>query len=272
MVTAIRTALVYGASGRIGSAVCEEFRRAGFHIEVALRGQQDRPDSCDVVVNAAGAGMAANVAIREEELRAANVDVAVLAAEVAVASRARLVHIGTAAGASDARTDAYVETKREASERLAEMKSVGLEVVELRPHLVVGGHWVDHGLLERIASDLTVHGTFHLHRPRLRRDIVHARDVAAAVLRAATTPVVAPTAIEIGTGCSMLMSEVAEAVAHALGTPGRWTADDTTAAGAIVADPRPAVRHLNFEARFSPAAAVQAAMDAEFLEHVRTLT
>lgn len=272
MVTANRTALVFGASGRIGSAVCEEFRRAGFRIEAAIRGRHSRPESCDVVVNAAGAGMAASVAIREQELRAANVEVAVLAAEVAIASRARLVHIGTAAGTLDDRSDAYVETKREASEKLADMKLQGLEVVELRPHLVVGGHWVDHGLLERIALDIATHGTFHLHRPHLRRDIVHARDVATAVLLAATTSVVAPSAIEIGTGCSMLMSEVAEAVAHAVGAPGRWTADDTTADGAIVADPRPAVRHLQFEARLSPAAAVQAALDGEFLEHVRTLT
>jgi nucleoside-diphosphate-sugar epimerase len=240
-----RHALVLGGRGGIGSAVVTALESAGWATTVVGRGD-DWPASACVVVNAVGAGMSSDQRGDVAVLRDANVIVAERAGVFAASVGARLIHLGTPLQRTPllALSDPYVTTKSEASARLSAMPT--LDLIELWPHLVVGPPT---SLPARIASTLASGRPFPLRTPRARRDLVHAADVARAVVLAASTTHGVDGPVEVGTGVGTELAEVATLVARVVGADVGWVAeprDDEGWDGDLIADTGPAKATLGF--------------------------
>jgi UDP-glucose 4-epimerase len=252
------TVAMLGATGNLGRAIGARLAdRAWSLIEIP------RPSdwavaaevNVDVVVNCAGAGMDSQRPITSSDLLEANLITAFSAARLAIASGARLVHLGSAAELAPGQTQAspYVRSKRLASDVLSMLAQTdGLMGFELLPHIVYGDPApTAGGVIAAMIQTMSSGEVFGLHTPDLRRDFIHRDDVARAVVAAIETRTKSWETLEIGTGVGHSLSEVAEVLGRLLGVSDPWRSEPSqgrTWSEDLVADPAPARRRLNFHA------------------------
>nr|WP_231127025.1 NAD-dependent epimerase/dehydratase family protein [Motilibacter aurantiacus] len=259
-----------GASGRIGGAAAEALRAAGYAVSMPGRDEAWPERGWVAVVNAVGAGMSSDARGSGDALQAANVDVALAAAAHARRSGARLVHIGTVLERTPLATtgDPYVASKLTAARALRAQRA-DLDLIELWPHLVVGGSGRTPSLVERVAARLRAGAPFELRTPYVRRDLVHAADIGRAVALAVASETAPAEPLEIGTGSSLTMAELVDLVRGVLGTGHGWVPSQGPApgwSGDLVADPGPAARMLGFTAERTASDALLAALKAGQLD------
>lgn len=247
-----RPALVVGGNGGIGAAAAEALRSSDWQVVAVGRRDHTWPGRPAFVVNAAGAGMSSTNRSVVAELNESNVLVAERAGRLALDAGCRLIHLGTPLSRTQAFGDGdpYAVTKTQASERLWGMP--GLDLIELRPHLVVG---TPDCLVTRIARSLGEQAAFELRTPDAERDLVHVSDVARAVLLAATVKALPDQPIEIGTGEAIAMKDLVSLVADLLGSSVAWTSDPearpSTRDARLVAPVGPARQELGFTTSLS---------------------
>lgn len=252
-----RLALVIGGTGGIGGAIAAALETCAWNVVAAGR-NSPWPHRPALVVNAAGAGMRSTSRGTAAELMEPNVLVAERAGLLAVDAGCRLIQVGTPLSRTSLfdEGDPYVVTKSLASERLRQMP--GLELIELRPHLVVG---TTQCLVCRIARSLLEGRSFDLRTPQTERDLVHVSDVARAAVLAATVDVAPDEPIEIGSGDTIAMGQLVSLVGEIIGTDVTWTVDpdapDSGRGLRLVAAPAPAREALGFVARCSIRQSVQ---------------
>jgi nucleoside-diphosphate-sugar epimerase len=209
----------------------------------------------DVVVNCAGVGMDSMRPTTGSELLDANVVTAISAARLALASGARLVHLGSAAelAAEETQASPYVRSKRMASEALSLLAETdGLVGFELLPHLVYGDPSpAASGVIAAMIRSMSSGEAFGLRTPHLRRDFIHRGDVARAVIAAIDARAESWETLEIGTGHGHELSEVAEIIGGLLVVDKPWRSEPSqgrTWNEDLVADPEPASERLGFRA------------------------
>lgn len=247
--------LLVGASGYLGRhiGVCLDARGHEVIIGDPRSELADLGDPVDVVVNAAGAGMSSDVpGTTAVEMLSANVGVAIWCVRAGSILGARVVHLGTLAESRGSpEFDAYRDTKRLGTEAVRLARSVdGLDAVILRPSLIYGGG--GRGVVEAMAREIAIGRPFKLRQPDRRRDLIHVSDVASAVVKAVESPEVRCPEIEIGSGLSTKLSDVADSLAQRLEQPRGWVADDEGSQRADEdesVDTGPAKQFLSFEAR-----------------------
>lgn len=164
---------------------------------------------------------------RREHEAGVNTAGAVIAARSAAAAGARLVFASTAdvygpwhprpvAETAEPRpVTAYAEAKLEAERTI---RSLELEATALRLATVYGPGETGHRAIPRFVEALLEGAPITIHGDGSDvRDYVHVDDVAAALIRAATTPTPPPPVVNIGSGVGRRTLEIAEAVASAVG-------------------------------------------------------
>lgn len=266
-------AVVLGAGGFVGRAVCAALREAGRPVVAVVRRPPDRalPQGCrtltldvvrtdpatlaaelaslrpGVVVNAAGALW--NVT-RDDDLTAGNITLVerLVAAVAAAEGPVRLVHIGSAYeyGAHPGRTrlaetlpgrpaGRYAQTKLAGTRVVTDAVAEGrLDAVVLRIAVAVGPFASPHSLLGGIAHRIAARPDV-VRLPVIGgvRDVVDVRDVAAAVLSAVRAHTVPPL-VNVGSGVGVRLTEAVDTLLRITGT------DPATAT--IVPGPEPALR------------------------------
>ncbi|MFD9002648.1 NAD-dependent epimerase/dehydratase family protein [Streptomyces sp. NPDC059582] len=275
--------LVLGSSGYLGGHVVERLRAlpgasvlvggrspaAEFGIDLATV-PPDRlaktlvSAAPDTVINCAGATGGDPVTLAEVNSRGPAV---LCAALREAAPAARLVHLGSAAeygpGVPDTRVPESAATCPVApygATKLAGTVTVtasGLDAVVLRVGNPVGPGAPATGLPGRIAALLRAAGpdpdaVLRLGDLSAYRDFVDVRDVAGAVVLAATAPGPLPPVLNIGGGQAVPVRDLVRALARLAGFPGRieenggdavgsarsaqvsWQCSDITAAGAAL--------------------------------------
>jgi nucleoside-diphosphate-sugar epimerase len=267
----VKTIAVLGATGYLGTAVCESIETRGWRAikcdreGAATSWSELSRESVDAVVNCVGAGMNADDNPPAMSLLDANLLVPLAAARFALRSGARLVHIGSAAQRSERlRVESpYVSSKQLASDALRLIAETdGLRVTELKPHVVYGGK-NSPGVVGAMVGSIVEGKPFPLRTPEVRRDFVHKKDVSRAVISAIETPEQPWISVEIGSGDGFMLNEVAEMIGGLTGTINAWTRDPGVGrpwVGDLIADPTDAEETLGFRARISLQEGLQVAV------------
>ncbi|MGC4808709.1 NAD-dependent epimerase/dehydratase family protein [Micromonospora sp. DT233] len=247
------TAVVLGAAGFIGRAVCAALHAAGWPVTGVVRRRTEptpwptrrlelvgatggelfatlaelRPT---LVVNAAGALWATT----DDELIVGNVTLVgrVVAAVAALPRPARLVHLGSAYEYGDQPgldllsehlpgrpTSPYGQAKLAGTQLVTRAVAQGrVDAVVLRLSLALGPFAPRHGLIGGLAHQLAGHPA-ELRLPPISgvRDIVDVRDVAEAVLRAAVRPSVAPV-VNVGGGVGVRLTDAVDELLRIAGS------------------------------------------------------
>lgn len=189
--------------------------------------------------------------------------------------RPRLVHLGSVleyaaerAGGGRSVTSVYGAAKRAATQAVLDAAAAGrVDAMVLRIANVAGPGTPDVSLLGRVAQTLVrareQGGTavIEVDVLRARRDYVDVRDVADAVLAAASAPALG-TVVDIGTGVALPVRSLVDLLVAASGVSARLVERNppSTAGGMdlIRVDPEPARELLGWHPRRSAADAVRA--------------
>ncbi|MEU5400893.1 NAD(P)-dependent oxidoreductase [Streptomyces sp. NPDC005963] len=286
------TVAVLGATGCVGRQVCAAFAREGREVLGIARNRRDQPTGiaftafdvangdpaelaelltaagADVVVNTTGGWVLTEEAMYESHVQLVD---RLLAATALMASRPRIVHLGTIheygfvdEGVSideslvpDPVTP-YARTKHAGSAAVLAATEAGeADGVVLRPVNLCGPHTTEASflgaLMARIAAADPGEG-LELTLAEARRDYLDVRDLAEAVLAAAHAPVTGRV-INLGRGEAVPMREIVALVVDASGFPseavrertaevqskgGNWTRADISLAGELL-DWRPGI-------------------------------
>ncbi len=253
------TALVFGASGYLGSRVCEGLRAGG--IDTVEAGRSARrgamhggfavdlvtgdPDSVARAVHESGAGLVVNCAGRTigptEDLVRLNVlgFARLLSAVEAASTRPRLIHLASAAeygrtpegaavdeSAPTRPAGPYGVTKLAATQLLALSRAQGrVDGLALRVFNVLGPDMPEHTLPGSILSRILqakVAGLASIETGPLGavRDFVDVRDVVQAVVAAATCAPTLVAVVNIGSGEGHTAEELVGGIARRLGYRG----------------------------------------------------
>ena len=219
--------LVTGASGFIGSTLCERLRGAGHDVRpVSLRAGVPEFTNAQAVVHLAG------IAHRDAdagELRRVNTELAAEAGRRAAVAGARFVFLSSvkvhgdeSAAPFDERSpfapgDAYGESKARAEETLRAVD--GLDLVVLRPPLVYGPRVKANFLRLLRAVDRGV--PLPLAGIENRRSLVYVGNLADAILRCAESPQARGRSFIVADGAAPSTPELCRAIGRALGRPAR---------------------------------------------------
>jgi nucleoside-diphosphate-sugar epimerase len=236
------TVAVVGGTGTVGRAVVKAFLDNGYDVRAIGRGRVDVAadpldgifDGCDAVVNAAGSCWG----LTEEELEYQHVRLVNRILGALRGTLIRLVHIGSIheygpvpRGRLIDETVAPQPVSAYARAKLAGSRAVlaahDVDRVVLRAANVIGPHTGRHGFLAALMADKPVTVA------EARRDYVDVRDLAVAVILAASAPVNGRV-INIGSGVATDLRELARLVrAHesivdgpAASNGGEWTCVD----------------------------------------------
>ncbi|MDQ1025060.1 nucleoside-diphosphate-sugar epimerase [Streptomyces umbrinus] len=265
-------AVVLGAGGFVGRAVCAALRTAGWPVVAVVRRTQSRdlPAGCravplDVVRTDPGSLAAELAALRpgtvvnaagalwnvtDDELADGNVTLVerLVGAVSALPEPVRLVHIGSAYeyGAHPGQPRLAETLPGRPASRYAQTKLAGTRIVTaavasgrvdavvLRIAVAVGPFASRHSLLGGIAHQLAERPS-ELRLPLISgvRDVVDVRDVARAVLSAVRAYRVPPV-VNIGSGVGVRLTDAVDALIRIAGS--------NAAAATVVRSPAPAVR------------------------------
>ena len=229
--------MVFGAGGFLGSKVCELLERRGVDHRPLTRSTGDPKLRVDlatdhhqvldtligrfeptVVINAAAATHGDALTLAQGNVVAVE---ALLSSLRFNGSNARLVHIGSAAeygGAPHGTSQgeqaelrpggAYGYTKLAGSELVLRAKRRGADAVVLRSFNISGPGSPASTLLGRVVRQLGTTDRLQLGSLEAWRDYVDVRDVAAAVVAAATADAELPPVLNVGSGKASLARDV----------------------------------------------------------------
>lgn len=251
--------MVFGAGGFLGSKVCELLERRGIDHRPLTRSTGDPNLRVDlatghhhtldtligmyeptVVINAAAATHGDALRLTRGNVVAAE---ALLSSLRFNGSNARLVHVGSAAeyggapyGTSqDEQAElrpgaAYGYTKLAGSELVLRAKRDGADAVVLRSFNISGPGSPASTLLGRVVRQLGTTDRLKLGSLEAWRDYVDVRDVAAAVIAAATADAELPPVLNVGSGKASLARNVVQRLVQLSGT-GAEVVEGTVHAG-----------------------------------------
>lgn len=251
--------MVFGASGFLGSKVCELLERRGVDHRPLTRSTGDPKLRIDlatdhhhaldtligvyeptVVINAAGATHGDAIALAQGNVIAVE---ALLSSLRFNGSNARLVHIGSAAeyggaphGTNQDETAelrpgaAYGYTKLAGSELVLRARRHGADAVVLRSFNISGPGSPASTLLGRVVRQLGTTDRLQVGSLEAWRDYVDVRDVAAAVVAASTADAGLPPVLNVGSGKAFLARDVVHRLVALSGT-GAEVVEGTVHAG-----------------------------------------
>jgi nucleoside-diphosphate-sugar epimerase len=271
---------VLGATGCVGGGVCAAFSAGGHHVIAVARHHTPRAspyafvrldvaatppreiagifdaEGVGVVVNATGGWLATEEANRHHHVRLVE---NLLEGTALMARRPRVVHIGSiheygpvpSGMAIDESVEPkpvspYARTKLEGSEAVLDSEGVVLRAVNVCGPYVTPASFL--GTVLGKLREMTRGERLELNIGDARRDFIDVRDLADAVVRAATAPV-AGRVINIGRGEAVPIRELLDVLVAAAGFPpdvikrqpgttvsrgGDWTLADIRLAGRLL--------------------------------------
>lgn len=248
--------LVLGGTGFIGTPVAQALRAgradvltlgrstsADVPLDVLEPGALEsflRRERFDVVVNLAGAGLAAE-SVGLTTMTAVNADLPGRALGVLLDSPRppAFVH---AASSTERLTDdepdesEYSRTKHAGAQAVRGLAGgTSTPVVVVRIHNTYGADQPRTRFVSWVVHELGAGRPVHLHHPGRERDFVHLDDVVEGLVAVSRAPATMPREVELGTGIGTTLSTVALSIAALLGRPAALVG----AAASPGADPHP---------------------------------